>query len=101
MTLAPHASLAQAPLEPGFAAFLLQAANSGMPPIQTLSPDQARQMYRQLSAELSQAPPAVASVRDLGIPGPAGTLTLRAYSPPLPRPLAHPALCARGRLSDG
>ncbi|RUP25913.1 MAG: alpha/beta hydrolase [Curvibacter sp.] len=86
MTPAPHASLAQAPLEPGFAAFLLQAANSGMPPIQTLSPDQARQMYRQLSAELSQDPPAVASVRDLGIPGPADTLTLRAYSPPSPGP---------------
>lgn len=93
MTLAPHATRAQAPLEPGFAAFLLQAANSGVPPIQTLSPDQARQMYRQLSAELSQDPPAVASVRDLGIPGPAGTLTLRAYCPPAQAPGPPCCMC--------
>lgn len=72
--------LPQAPLEPGFAAFLQQA--EAMPPIETLSPAQARQMYRQLSAELSQDPPAVASVRELSIAGPASDLTLRAYTPP-------------------
>lgn len=76
------ATLAKAPLEPGFAAFLQQAAAAGAPPIERLTPTQARQMYRQISAELSQDPPAVAAVRELPIAGPASTLTLRVYTPP-------------------
>src|SRR5450830_1683923 len=90
-----HPALVQAPLEPGFAAFLQQAAAEGVPPVEALSPAQARQMYRQISADLSQAPPAVASVHDLPIAGPASTLTLRVYTPPSQGP--WPTLPPRGR----
>jgi len=55
------------------------AARAGKPPYEALTPDQARQAYA-ASWDVLQAPTQeVASVRDLGIAGPAGELRLRIY----------------------
>lgn len=45
---------------------------AGRPPVETLSPVEAREAYRAGRAVLSPDPPEVALVRDLRVPGPAG-----------------------------
>lgn len=82
MSIQPTEPWVQAPLEPGFAAFLQQGAAAGTPPIESLPPSQARQVYRQLAAELGEAPPTIGKVHDFPIPGPTGALNLRLYTPP-------------------
>jgi acetyl esterase len=74
-------SLDTAPMDPGFAGFLAQAAAQGQPPLETLPPPVARQIYRDLSAALSLPPPDVASVSGRTIEGPGGPLPLRLYTP--------------------
>jgi len=76
------------PLAPEYAAMLAEAAAAGAPPMTELSPAEARAMYQAMrpgNPELS-----VAAVRDLNIPGPAGNIPARVYSPEGAGP--HPVL---------
>lgn len=74
-------ALERAPMDPAFAGFLAQAAAQGNPPIESLPPPVARQVYRELAAALSLPAPAVASIEERQIDGPAGPLALRIYAP--------------------
>lgn len=85
-------SLETAPMDPGFAGFLAQAAAQGHPPIETLPPPVARQVYRDLAAALSLPPPEVAGTRTLSIEGPGGALPLRLYTPLNGAPAAMPVV---------
>jgi len=52
---------------------------AGRPPLEKLSPAEARQAYSAMRAVLEPPPQEVAEVRDLSIPGPGGPLPLRLY----------------------
>src|SRR5262245_28095035 len=52
---------------------------SGRPPIETLTPDQARQAFQASRAILQPDPPQVAEVLALHAEGPAGAIPLRLY----------------------
>jgi acetyl esterase len=75
------AVLETAPMDPALAAFLAQAAAQGNPPLETLPPPVARQIYRDLAAGLGLPAPAIAAASDRIIDGPAGPLRLRIYRP--------------------
>jgi acetyl esterase len=81
-----------APLDPALAGFLAQAAAQGNPPLETLPPEIARQVYRDLAAALSLPPDPVASVEGRRIEGPGGPLALRIYSPADPAAAPVPLL---------
>ena len=81
------AVLDTAPLDPALAGFLAQAAAQGNPPLESLPPPVARQLYRELAAGLGLPAPAIASVDDRVIEGPGSPLTLRVYRPDAPGPL--------------
>ena len=66
-------------LDPAAARVLELMRMAGRPPVETLTPDQAREAYRAGRAVLSPDPPPVALVRDLAIPGPAGAIPARLY----------------------
>ena len=74
-------TLAKADLNPALAGFLAQAAAQGNPPIESLPPTIARQIYRELAANLGLPAPAIGKVEDTSFPGPAGPLPLRIYTP--------------------
>lgn len=76
-----------APLDPALAGFLAQAAAQGNPPLESLPPAVARQVYRDLAAGLSLPAPAIGSAQDRAIDGPGGPLTLRIYRPDARREL--------------
>lgn len=73
--------LETAPMDPGLAGFLAQAAAQGNPPLESLPPTIARQVYRELADTLGLPAPAIGKVNDSSIPGPGGPLRLRVYSP--------------------
>lgn len=77
-------TLETAPLDPALAGFLAQAAAQGNPPLETLPPPVARQIYRELAAGLALPAPGVATASDRTIDGPAGPLPLRIYRPEAP-----------------
>ncbi|MDI1447543.1 alpha/beta hydrolase [Polyangium sp. 6x1] len=54
---------------------------SGMPPAHTLSPADARRVYRERRAFTQPEPPAVAEVRELDAEAPHGKIPLRLYRP--------------------
>ena len=54
---------------------------AGRPPLHTLSVEAARAVYRDGRETLQLPPEAVAQVRDLAAPGPAGAIGLRLYRP--------------------
>ncbi|MDI1437499.1 alpha/beta hydrolase fold domain-containing protein [Polyangium sorediatum] len=54
---------------------------SGLPPAYTLSPADARRVYRERRAFTQPDPPAVAEVRDLHAEAPQGRIPLRLYRP--------------------
>ena len=81
------AVLDTAPLDPALAGFLAQVAAQGGPPLESLPPPMARQVYRELAAALGLAAPAIASADDRVIDGPASPLTLRIYQPDAKGPL--------------
>ncbi len=54
---------------------------AGRPPLQTLSPPEAREAMKAARAVFQPDPPVVSSVRDLTCPGPAGAIPLRYYRP--------------------
>jgi acetyl esterase len=64
----------------------------GDPPMETLSPVMARKLTRRQAEVFSGAPVAVGAVRDLTVPGPAGPLPARLYSPDEPGAGKHPLL---------
>ena len=77
------APLQTAPMDPALAGFLAQAAAQGNPPLESLPPTVARQIYRDIAASLGLPAPTIAAANDRVIDGPAGPLTLRIYSPVL------------------
>lgn len=78
--------LETAPMDPALAGFLAQAAAQGNPPLESLPPSIARQVYRELADTLSLPAPAIGKVEDTFAPGPGGPLRLRVYSPDISGP---------------
>lgn len=76
-----HPVLEAAPLDPALAGFLAQAAAQGNPPLESLPPPVARQIYRELAQALGLPAPAIGEVLETTIPGPGGSLRLRVYAP--------------------
>lgn len=68
------------PLDSVVEAFLKQLAEAGGPALNELSPVEARQMAAELAALGGEAEP-VASIEDRTIPGPAGEIPVRIYTP--------------------
>jgi acetyl esterase len=66
-------------LDPDAQIVLNMNREAARPPIQTLTPAEARQGMRQSRTRLSPDPPDVAECRDLACPGPAGPISLRLY----------------------
>lgn len=80
-TSAIPTALETAPLDPALAGFLAQAAAQGNPPLESLPPAVARQVYRELADTLGLPAPAIGKVDDTSFPGPGGPVRLRVYSP--------------------
>ncbi|WP_114970813.1 alpha/beta hydrolase [Rhodoferax ferrireducens] len=74
-------TLAKADLDPALAGFLAQASAQGNPPLESLPPPVARQIYRELADALGLPAPAIGEVLETTIPGPGGSLRLRVYAP--------------------
>jgi acetyl esterase len=66
-------------LDPDAERVLEMIRASGRPPIQSLSPQEAREVYRASRKALTPDPPDVAQVDDLEAPGPGGAIPLRMY----------------------
>jgi acetyl esterase len=72
-------------LHPDARQFLDVIAESGAPPLTTMTPDEAR-AGSAFFVDLIGAGPEVAAVRDIEIPGPAGAIRARVYKP-VPEPV--------------
>ena len=68
-----------ATLHPEVERLIELARQAGRPPFEALSPDEARAAYAASWDILQPAAVDVASVRDIGVPGPAGEIRLRIY----------------------
>jgi acetyl esterase len=68
-------------LDPDAAAVLAAFRAAGRPPYETLTPEQAREMYRAARVVSQPEPPTIASAESLTIPGPAGDVPARLYKP--------------------
>jgi acetyl esterase len=68
-------------LHPQAQALLRLIEEKGVPPMQALSPADARMYYLERRFFTQPEPPHVGAMRDLEAPGPAGTLRLRSYRP--------------------
>ncbi len=68
-------------LHPQARALLDLIEKAGLSPTHTLSPADARRVYRERRAYSQPEPPAMAEVRDLAAPGPHGDVPLRLYRP--------------------
>jgi acetyl esterase len=68
------------PLDPIARQFLDQIAASGMPPIESMPPADARVATDAMLSAFAELPE-LASVEDRGIPGPAGEIPIRVYTP--------------------
>lgn len=68
-------------LHPHARALLDLIAERGVPPTHTLTPAEARAVYRDRRGFTQPAPPPVASVSELAAEGPHGTIPLRLYRP--------------------
>lgn len=68
-------------LHPQARALLNLIEERNVPPTHTLTPAQARAMYRERRFFTQPDPPEVALVRDLAMPGPGGDIALRLYRP--------------------
>ncbi len=73
-------------LDPQVKAFLEQTAAAGLPAYPTMSPAEAREVMLVRSAPFLANPPQLANVEERYIPGPAGQLRLRVYTPEGPGP---------------
>ncbi len=68
-------------LDPDAETLLAMIRAAGRAPMETLSPDEARQQFKAGRAVTQPDPQEVAEVRDLSCPGPHGAIPLRAYRP--------------------
>jgi acetyl esterase len=68
------------PLDPQAKALLDQMAEANAPPIEQLSPEQAREMFLAMR-DLAGPPETVAGVENRTVPGPAGDIPVRVYTP--------------------
>jgi acetyl esterase len=82
-------------LDPQAQAFLDQVATMNLPPLNTMSVEQARQVAAALS-EMHGAPEPVGSVDNLVIPGPASEIPIRVYTPEQSGPLPVLVYCHGG-----
>jgi acetyl esterase len=73
-------------LDPDAHAVLNVFRDAGRPPYETLTPPEAREWYLKARAVANPEPPELASVRALSIPGPAGAIPARLYTPKRLRP---------------
>ena len=69
------------PLDPDAETLLAMMRAAGRPPMETLTPDEAREAFKAGRAVTQPDPQDVAEVRDLSCPGPHGAIPLRAYRP--------------------
>jgi acetyl esterase len=69
------------PLRPEIQAQLARMAAAGTPPLQEQSVEQARRLHAASAATLHGPPVPVAAAADRTIPGPAGDLRVRVYTP--------------------
>lgn len=72
------------PLDPQVQVVLKQRAAAGLPPIHTMTPQQAREMMAALRPPVEPEP--VGAIEDRTIPGPAGQIPIRIYKPAAPGP---------------
>lgn len=77
------------PLDPAAQALLEQLAEADMPPVTEMSPPEAREAFAAF-ADLAGPGEEVGAVEDRTIPGPAGEIPVRIYTPISPGP--HPVL---------
>jgi acetyl esterase len=68
-------------LDPEIAWVLGRAAKSGQPPLETLSPSEARKLYARNAAVLDLPPAPMAAIEERSVPGPAGPIPVRLYVP--------------------
>jgi acetyl esterase len=69
------------PLRPEIQAQLARMAAAGSPPLEEQSVQQARRLHVEGAAALAGAPVEVATAEDRTVPGPAGDLGVRVYTP--------------------
>jgi len=69
------------PLDPQIKPIIDQAASAGAPPLSSLSPHHARAAFRTMFEAFGGRPAPVAKSEDRTIPGPAGEIGLRIYTP--------------------
>ncbi len=74
------------PLDPQVQAFLEQMQAMNMPPLNAMTVDEARAAASAMS-EMHGEPEPVASVDNVGVPGPAGEIPVRIYTPEQSGPL--------------
>ena len=74
-------------LDPQAHALIQMMIKLAVPPVHTLTPDEARRLYRERRSYTQPEPPPIGAVCDLDIPGPAGVVPCRLY-----KPLAGPAM---------
>ncbi|WP_110206785.1 alpha/beta hydrolase [Nocardioides daejeonensis] len=69
------------PLDPHAAAWLQSIADAGVPPLNEMSVADARATYQAVVQQCGLPPEPVADVRDLTVPGAAGEIPVRVYTP--------------------
>ncbi|HEY8394343.1 MAG TPA: alpha/beta hydrolase [Thermaerobacter sp.] len=76
------------PLDPENRALLDLRARAGLPPLHALSPQEARNLFRETALPLArQAAEEVGKVEDRVVPGPDGDIPVRVYTPRAGEPL--------------
>jgi acetyl esterase len=73
--------MAKRELDPQIETLLQKMAQQGAPPVHTLTAVQARESRNPIFIKLGGPPEAVAKVQDVNIPGPAGQIPIRIYTP--------------------
>jgi acetyl esterase len=73
-------------LDPQTQELLNKMALKGAPPLNTLTPTEARELKNAVFLELGGPPEPVSSVASMNVPGPAGNLPIRVYTPEGNRP---------------
>ena len=86
------------PLDPQARALLDRVAARGLPPVWEMTLEEARATMLALR-RLAGPPEPVADVEDRAIPGPAGEIPIRIYTPSAESPPNPPTLGGTGRVS--
>ena len=77
----PEQASGQTRLDPQARQVMEYLAGLGLPPIDTISPPEARRQYREVRATLRPPAPSLLDVRDLNADGEGGPIPLRLYRP--------------------